>query len=253
MRPYLISSISLLAICLFSCQGPATDRSSVAPTRATTLLDPVFDAHGSIERWKEQRTLQFNLGGTNGEDFTVDLWSRHERISGKGYTLGYDGNEYWSDVQDTAVGEKNAKFLINLQFYFFAMPFVLADEGVYLEDLPDRTIGGKTYRVVKATFGDGVGVAPKDQYLVYFDPETKRMEYLLYSVTYFNPDNAEKYGALHYHTWQDVDGLLLPKSATRYRWNDDQQVLGESRGEKVFASVSLSMEANPRVFYKKKQ
>ncbi len=238
-----------IAILIFSaCQSNTTaERPKIK--QGKTLLTPTLDAHGTLQQWQEHNDLQFRIGENPGEQFRLDLKSRHEVITGEGYTLGYDGKRYWSDVRDTSVGDKNAKFLVNLQFYFFAMPFVLADEGVSLAALPDQEVAGKNFNVIKATFGSGVGVAPEDQYLVFVDPQTKQMEYLLYSVTFFNRANAEKYGALHYHTWQEVDGLLLPHKATRFRWDSEQKKLGDARGEKVFSAVKLDKQhPDPSIF-----
>jgi len=234
--------LSATGIALFSACQNATDTKRTDIKIQESLLTPTFENHGSLEKWLEYNDLQFGLGLGPKEEFRLDLKSRHELITGEGYSLGFDGNQYWSDVRDTAVGDKNAKFLINLQFYFFAMPFVLGDDGVNLASMPDQEIAGKTFKVIKATFGTDVGVAPEDQYIVFVDPATRQMEYLLYSVTYFNPDNAEKYGALHYHTWQEVGGLKLPHKATRYSWNSEEQMLGDARGEKVFSQVRLSKE-----------
>ncbi len=124
--------------------------------------------------------------------------------------------------------------------YFFAVPFVLADPGVNLEKLEDRELNGKTYQVVRVTFDDGTGVAPEDQYVLYVDPETNRMEVLLYSVTYFDSSRASNYSANHYADWQEVGGLLVPQKLVRYHWNPDGMTFGSTRGEKLFDHVEFS-------------
>ncbi len=207
------------------------------------LLNPVLEAHGGIQAWDEFGALSFvaQYGSDRQESFLLDLISRQERIVGAGYTLGYDGVNYWQ-VLEGETKPKNPEFLINLQFYFFGMPFVLADEGVNISTLPNRSIAGKEYEVLKATFGDGVGVASKDQYLLMIDPDSKQLSYLLYSVTYFDAGRAERYNAAHYAEWQEVNGLQVPKTMVSYVWDAENETLGKERGRKEFVEVSFQAE-----------
>ena len=174
----------------------------------------------------------------NEEHFLLDLQNRHERITGAGYQMGYNGNAYWQ-VLDEGLKEKNVPFMINLQFYFFAMPFVMADPGVNIESLGQKELNGKTYKVIKAGFDEGVGLAPKDQYILYFDSTTDLLHLLLYSVTYFKEENAEKYNALHYAEWQEVSGLQVARKMDRYVWDTTTDSLGSYRGSKTFTAVSF--------------
>ena len=219
-------------------------------------MDHAIEAHGGIDRWRSFQQLAFTYVSESGdsrneEQIVLNLHSRHERISGSNYEMGYDGQDYWQLLKEEGMKEKNPTFSINLQFYFFAMPFVLADEGVVEEQMGQKQLNGKTYDVAKITFESGTGVAPDDQYIVYVDPKTRQMEALLYSVTYFNKENAEKYSALHYSDWQEVQGLRVPKSMLRYRWDAEKETFGESRGSKSFPKVTFSKQApDPDLFEK---
>jgi len=237
MNNYLMYLL-LSAMCI-SC----TDQKSNEVSKS--ILQPTFDAHGGLDNWKSFKGLAFSLINDRGEtqdtqQIITDLEKRFERITSTESIIGYDGKEYWKTILDTSANRTNPEFVINLQFYFFAMPFVLADPGVYLESLGKKKIGQESYDVVKATFGDSIGVAPKDQYLLYLDENTQRLEALLYSVTYFNPDNAEKYGALVYTDWQEIDGMLLPKTVIRRNWLEGKQEMAGSRGTKTFEQVVLA-------------
>ena len=217
-------------------------------------MSATFDAHGSLERWKEFRTLTFTYISERGERrdtqyITTDLWDRRELIKGKSADMGFDGQSYWKVMRDSSAANTDPKFMINLQFYFFAMPFVLADPGVLAESLAPRKLQGKSYEVTKISFGDSVGVAPKDQYILYTDPATKRLAYMLYSVTYYHADRAEQYSALHYQDWQSVDGLVLPRTVQRHAWNGENQTLGEERGNKYFSDVQFTRM--PKSVYQK--
>ncbi|MEM7659012.1 MAG: DUF6503 family protein [Bacteroidota bacterium] len=242
------------ALLLGSCDSPPATSTpeteavvAVLPT-PEGLLGESLAAHGGLDQWRKFGTLELSLNngaGTSTDQILTDLHTRHELITGEEYAIGFDGETYWQTRVDTAQEPKNARFYINLQFYFFAMPFVLADPGVVVQELGQREIAGNPYEVVQAGFEDGVGVAPKDQYLLYLDPETKQLAYLLYSVTYFNEEHAERYNALHYAEWQEVDGLVVPSRIDRYRWEAEAQTLGEARGAKYYPEVKFSGEAVP--------
>lgn len=223
---------------------------------SNTPIGQSVEAHGGIAVWKSYKTLAFDLnyernGETTVENYLLNLQTRHEHITGNNYEMGYDGTDYWQLLKEEGMKEKNPTFMINLQFYFFAMPFVLADPGVIEEKMPAREIDGKAYDVVKITFESGTGVASDDQYIVYLDPETKRMEAMLYSVTYFNKENAEKYNALRYTEWQEVGELVVPKSLTRYTWDAESETFGEAAGTKTFTKVRFSKGTPDPVMFAK--
>jgi len=207
------------------------------------LLSPVLAAHGGLETWADFGELSFtaSYGPEQQESFLLDLHSRQELITGAGYTVGYDGVNYWQ-VLEGDTKPKNPEFTINLQFYFFAMPFVLSDEGVKTAALPNRSLQGQEYEVLKVTFGEGVGVASKDQYLLYVHPQSKQLTYLLYSVTYFDAGRAERYNAAHYADWQEVDGLKVPKTMISYVWDSENETLGEKKRSKEFSQVSFKSQ-----------
>lgn len=244
---YPFLSLLLLIACATPQKQAREDTAPEPQAEARTvspLLSPVLDAHGGIERWDQFEGLNFKLtyADETAEQFWLDLRSRHERIEGPNYAMGFDGINYWQ-VLEEGTEPKNPQFMINLQFYFFALPFVLADPGVNISDLGKRSLKGQEYDVIKATFGDGVGVASKDQYLLYLEPESKELRYLLYSVTYFDAGRAERYNAAHYEEWQEVQGLKVPLKMKSYVWDAEKEELGEQRYGKTFSQVKFLDEA----------
>ena len=205
-------------------------------------LKPVFDAHGGLEKWNEMQALTYTFNrGDKVEVQKMDLRNRKARIEGKDYTIGFDGEEVWVAPNKDAYSGSSARFYHNLMFYFYAMPFVLADPGINYEVMPQAEILGKMFNKVKITYGTGVGDAPDDEYIICFDPETNKMEWLLYTVTYFSKEKGKKYNALNYNKWQDVNGLLLPETNAGYRTSNDS--ITEKRYESLFNNVSISVEA----------
>ncbi|WP_103867628.1 DUF6503 family protein [Aquimarina sp. I32.4] len=192
----------------------------------------------------------FEIVKPNGnEKHTTDLKTRHARIETDAYALGYDGNEAWV-AQDSTYFEGNPRFYHNLMFYFYAMPFVLGDEGIYYEKIEDLTVDDTEYFGYKISYGEDVGDSPKDNYFLYFDKISKKMKFLGYTVTYFSKEASEKVSLVEYADWSDVDGLLLPETL-KWREYADGGVVGEVKNEVRFVNASSSTEKSlPSIFKK---
>ena len=193
-------------------------------------------AHGGIDFWKKYGQLSYVLmkRGTT-EQLVTDLHSRKVLLTLPDYKIGYDSKNVWITPNKAAMGGGSPRFYHNLNFYFFALPFVLADPGIKYEVLPDREIDEKVYDVVKISFDEGVGDASGDYYIAHFDQETHQLYLLLYTVTYFSGESNENYNAIIYHEWQNAGGLLVPKLIKGYKYAAGE--IGEQRYEARFEHV----------------
>ncbi|GAA0727243.1 hypothetical protein GCM10009430_35080 [Aquimarina litoralis] len=213
-----------------------TDRSGDFPKD----IAAVFKAHGGIQAFDKQNTLIFELSKPEGnEKHTTDLKTRHARIETNKFALGFDGNEAWIE-QDSTYFKGNPRFYHNLMFYFYAMPFVLGDDGISYEKVEDLKVEDKTYPGYKISYGDGVGDSPKDNYFIYYDAASHQMKYLGYTVTFFSKESSEKVSLIEYSDWTDVNGLLLPKTL-KWRAYDDG-VVGDIKSERAFVNAIASEE-----------
>ena len=97
-------------------------------------LGKIFEKHGGITTWKKAQILSFNKGE---EVHTVSLHSRKTVVNTPEYSLGFDGKEVWLDEVKKGAFKGNPAFYYNLYFYFYAMPFVLADDGISYEKVAD--------------------------------------------------------------------------------------------------------------------
>jgi hypothetical protein len=181
------------------------------------------------------------------EHHIVDLQSRNVRVDSEDWAIGFDGSDAWiSPGLDAYSG--SPRFYSSLQFYFFGLPFLLADPGTTREDLGLRQMDDKTYNVIKVGFEDGVGDSPDDYYLAHIDTATGMMEALLYTVTYRSGEPNENYGARLYD-WQEVDGLRVPSRMSSYRWNEEEAKLGEHRSDALITGVTFRPERpEPELF-----
>jgi len=209
-------------------------------------LGKVFEKHGGIDTWRKQNVLSFNLG----EDaHTIDLHSRKTVINSPKYSLGFDGENIW--VSDTTIYKKDPKFYYNLYFYFYAMPFVLADDGIIYEKIPPITFQGTIYPGYKISYKSNVGISPDDNYFVYYNSETYQMEWLGYTVTYFSKKPSTKTNLIKYNSWENVKGFLLPKAITWYKKDKDGNPTEPVKSATEFSLPLISQGKLPDSFFAK--
>ena len=229
----------LVALVFTSCKEESVEITEVdVYERIPDDLHKVMEAHGGLGKWNSMKALTYDFKrGDRNELHKIDLETRKVRLEGGEWEIGFDGKEVWVSPDKETYGGNSARFYHNLIFYFYAMPFVLADPGINYTTLEPAEIQGKMYNRVSVSYGEGVGDAPDDEYIICFDPETYKMEWLLYTVTYFSGEPGKKYNALHYNTWMEVNGLLLPETMIGYKTSGD--TITEKRYESLFENISL--------------
>lgn len=221
----------------------------VPASKFPKVLEDVFTAHGGLNTWKAQRTLTFELPKKESrETHTVDLWSRKDRVDTDKFSMGSDGNKVWLfDSDKNYTGD--AVFYHNLMFYFYAMPFVLADDGIVYHETDDLVYEQKRYPGIRIAYNSDVGTSPKDEYFIHIDPETSKMAWLGYTVTYRTGEISDNVKWIRYDDWQTIDGLVLPKSITWYNYEGPKII--DARSTVLFENVGLSKEAKLSDFYAK--
>lgn len=252
MKRIIILSLFLSAI--YACKTEQQNTSPQSKVASDTSIDypreltKVFDQHGGMDLWNSFRTLSYEIvkDGDN-EKQTIDLLSRHEVIEASTFRSGYNGKEYWVEADTTYKG--NPKFYTNLNFYFFAMPFVLADQGISYTPTEPLVFEGTEYPGYQITYGDGIGISPQDQYFIHYDPKTFKMAWLGYTVTYFSGEPSAKISWIHYNQWENFKGVQLPTELTWYNVEEGQ--ITTPRKTRNFTAVKLSKEiSDPSIFDK---
>lgn len=234
----------LLTACAEQTKKPVASESNTVLNAITKKypenLEKVFDAHGGINQWNKAQTLVYEMVKPDHlEKHTTDLPSRKTRIDGKNFTIGFDGKDVWLAQKDSTAFRSNARFYHNLYFYFYAMPFVLGDDGITYEKTESLLYDGVLYPGIKVSYGENIGDSPEDNYFLYYDPESYQMEWLGYTVTYFNGEPSDKVSYIRYGDWQKVKGVLLPKTLTWYHTDDTGKVT-EARNTVTFTNVALT-------------
>jgi hypothetical protein len=179
-------------------------------------LQAVFTAHGGLDHWKKMNNLCFEMKGKNSDEIhTVSLPDRKTKIESKDWSIGKDETGVWL-LNNNSAYEGNPVFYHNLMFYFYAMPFIIADPGTNYVAVEPTELDGKMYNGYKISYNENVGDSPEDEYILFFDKETHKMTWLGYTVTFKDQKKSENWKFIKYDTWQEVSGLLLPEKLVWY-------------------------------------
>lgn len=218
--------IVIIAVCLFtvSCKNETKKekvkekQTSVSKENFPEELGKVFETHGGLNTWKKAQVLSFNMGE---EVHTADLHSRKTVINSPTYSLGFNGKEVWFHEEVKSENKVNPEFYYNLYFYFYAMPFVLADDGITYEKVADLVFEGTNYPGYKISYASDKGTSPEDNYIIYYNSTSYQMEWLAYTVTFNSKKPSEKYSIIKYNKWEPTSGLILPKEITWYKKDEN--------------------------------
>jgi hypothetical protein len=254
-----IAFLLLFTTVFVSCENEkkveSTEIETVTKEDISTSIYPesitkVFDAHGGIDNWNKMQTLSFTMEKPIGKEVTTtNLKTRAELVDTPTYSMGYDGSHLWVNEKEGNEYKGNAKFYKGLMMYFYAMPFIVGDEGIIYEETEPLVFEGKTYPGILISYDAGVGVSPDDQYVLYFDSETGQMEWLSYTVTFGKDEKSKDFRYIRYNDWQTVNGLILPNSVSWYKYENN--VPTELRNTVKFIDVVVSEEApNASLFSK---
>ena len=247
--------LSALSLAVMSCKQEAKKEVETQPKQEVKkednfpkALGEVFEKHGGIDKWRKAKTMSYNV---NKQDHTIDLHTRKTLVQGENFSLGFNGKDVWLSQKDSTAFTSNPKFYYNLYFYFYAMPFVLADDGITYSEVDPIEFEGVKYPGYKISYGANVGTSPDDNYFIYFNPETKQMEWLGYTVTYFTKEPSEKVSLIRYNDWENVNGFILPKSITWYKKDDKGVPTEPARDPIAFSSASVSQAPLADSFFEK--
>ncbi|AJR03519.1 hypothetical protein AW14_07615 [Siansivirga zeaxanthinifaciens CC-SAMT-1] len=201
----------------------------------------IFKAHGRLDLWKQMQVISFTISNPDGDEITTtNLKNRKSLIETPNHDIGFNGKQVWVKNKNTINYEGNAKFYYNLMFYFYAMPFVLADEGINYEDVEPLIFNETEYPGIKISYQNNIGESPDDEYIIYYDKNTNEMAWLAYTVTFFSKEKAKEFNYIKYNNWQKVNGLLLPETIQWYQLENNMPT--NKRKEVTFRNVKINKE-----------
>jgi len=212
-------------------------KARLSTTAGGKLVWKAMEFHGGLEKWWSNGPLYFRFnyqpkpgtGQVRDTYETADFWTsrtRHQRVSNTKEEYGWDGTRSWR-FPDSVDIKYNTRFWALTPYYFAGMPFVFADKGVNLSLEDDAVYEGVTYNIVRATFGDGVGDAPDDYYVLYIHPDTGRLSAIRYVVSYpayFKKGEHTQEKLMTYEGQQNIGGIVFPKKHRTFMWEADGSI-----------------------------
>jgi len=218
-----MKKLTLIAVSLIFISACNVSKSTyIANVNYLTALKKVFEKHGRYDNWQKMNALTFEkIKKDANETHYVDLKSRRDKVVGNNYTMGFDGQQIWLDADTDTTYKGNAAFYHNLYFYFYAMPFVLGDNGIIYTDAEPMTFDNVTYKGIHIAYQSGIGQVSTDEYILYYHPETFQMEWLAYTVTFKSKKKSNKFRWIRYNDWGNFNGIVLPKSLSWYKYENN--------------------------------
>lgn len=219
IKPFLVPAIFCLSFACGQSSNNNSDRRFDQPAEFKELLD----AHGDWNKWINAKAFSYAMIHETTlamENHYVNLDDRKVRIDAESWQIGNDGKRIWISPDLESFQGKSVRFYHNLYFYFFSIPYVFTDPGVTVKKTENKLLNGTSYEALSVDFDSGVGDSPDDSYFMLIDPETGRLAWLLYRVTFFDKNNTNM-NALKYEDYRDEDGLMFPRFLTGYQYAND--------------------------------
>jgi len=245
----LLYAFSLSLLVLISCKhDPVGQETEIKKISYPEDIQNVLTAHGTLDAWNQFHAMSYEIEKeeVNEKQF-IDLKDRRERVEADNVSMGFDGTNFWMEADTTFKG--NPIFYKNLMFYFYAMPFVLADPGIIYAEAEALEFNDVSYPGFRISYNSDIGVSPEDEYFLHYHPETYKMEWLGYTVTYFSKEKSTSIKWIRYDDWNKINGLLLPSSLAWYNLEDNKPV--DLRNRVNFKNVVLLETPYPNSVFEK--
>jgi len=223
-------------------QQVAEARERLTQSEGGALVLEAIEAHGGLEAWYRAPTSSYlwtyaNVGAdlqftTFAEIDNQTRYAYHDLRSVGGYedpdlvdaAFAWDGEQAW--IAPDSIEQPNPHFWALSGFYFQQIPFVLADPGLRYERLPDETLDGTTYDMVRVAFDQEVGDSSGDTYTLYIHPETRQVDAIRYTVSYgqtVEPGADLPETLFEYQDFVTVDGLTVATQFDGYDFADGER------------------------------
>lgn len=229
----LFIAVSLLIF--FSCKEQ--DSRPDARLNQPEAFKKLLDAHGDWQKWVEAKAFSYAMvheTTLEWENHYFNLQTGQARIDADLWQAGNDGQKVWISPNRQVFPGQSVQFYHKLYFTFFSLPYVLTDTTVTVKPVEKQLVNGQAYETLEADLGETYS-GPSNKYRLLINPETGRLEWVIFSVT-FNNTTAEP-NILKYDDYRDADGLIFPRVITGYDFANDS--VGKLRYQVSFSDVFL--------------
>ena len=212
-------SLFVIFSLLFACSPTDPDPRLDQPEEFKKLLD----AHGDWGKWLSAKSLSFAMiheTTLEMETHYIDLADRKVRIDAEAWQIGNDGEQVWVSPSREAFRGPSVRFYHDLYFRLFSIPYLFTDPGVEVKQVEDKLVNGQSYETLKIDFVDSAKRASGDTYFLLIDPQSGRLAWMLYHLTFFDPANSQL-DAVKFEEYRDAGGLVFPRFLTGYHYEND--------------------------------
>jgi hypothetical protein len=226
-------------------------KGAVSP--AVAFAQGIESAHNKTE-WNDNKAVSFDIALTfggqerlNGKVTSLTNSTKVRVDKNNNTQLIYDGKNAYLCPADAE--PKGARFDMFTWQYFFAMPFKLTDPGTNWETLDSVETSGNTFDVGRLSFGENIGDAPDDWYVIYQERETGLLHAAGYIVTFGSGDQEkaeQNPHAIVYSEYEVVDGIPIATKWSFHNWNL-KEGFGEKIGEATLSNITF-FEAEDKLF-----
>lgn len=218
-------------------------KGAVSP--AVAFAQGIESAHNKTE-WNANKAVSFDIALTfggqerlNGKVTSLTNSTKVRVDKNNNTQLIYDGKNAYLCPADAE--PKGARFDMFTWQYFFAIPFKLTDPGTKWETLDSVEMNGNKFDVGRLSFGENIGDAPDDWYVVYQERETGLLHAAGYIVTFGNGDQEkaeQNPHAIVYSEYEVVDGIPIATKWSFHNWNL-KDGFGEKIGEASISNITF--------------
>ena len=238
----------VFSVLLTSCEEKksAPDARLDQPEEFIKLLD----AHGDWKKWIEAESFSFAMvheTTLEWENHYISLVDGKTRIDADLFQAGNDGEKVWISPSRQSFRGQSVRFYHRLYSTFLSIPYILTDTATTVKKIPNHTFNGKSFEALEATLKPGTHPGPSDRYVLLTDPETGRLAWVLFVVTFFDKGNQIQ-EALSYEDYRDAGGLIFPRVITGYQVENDSSK--RIRYQASFSDVFLVDEKLDNDLYK---
>ncbi|MCI2228055.1 hypothetical protein MC378_02665 [Polaribacter sp. MSW13] len=235
-----ITTLFISLMLIISCQNkPAAEKQIKEVKKEKTFSNKIEIAHKKASFLKHQ-AIQFEanieFGGNEVFNAKVSI-STTSDIAKITYKNGDEifVNKETIFVSPSLKDNAGVRFHAYTWNYFFLFPYKLSDNGTKWNDNFKTKETNNPFDTAKLSFGENIGDAPDDWYIVYANKENNLLDHAAYIVTVNKSTEAAEADphAIKYLNYKEVSGVPFASNWEFYEWNIEQGMSNKIGSAKI--------------------
>ncbi|WKK87138.2 DUF6503 family protein [Marivirga arenosa] len=260
MRILIILSTLFLMACSNQTEQE-TEQANVNEIKGQSvnpLVASIQEAH-QLDEFRKKEIVSFDIKLTfrgnerlNARIYSTTNSSKVLVKNSENTRLLFDGNEIWIHPKDSLY--EGARFDALTWSYFFMAPFKLNDSGTHHTQAEKMNYQNEdSLMSSKLTFGENIGDAPDDWYILYQNENSNLLEAMAYIVTFGGREQekaAQNPHAISYSDYKKVEGIPFAHKWKFWNWSE-KNGLEDQLGEATISNIQFTDDHS--VFNKSKE